>query len=55
LLQLLVVHWRPAQQVFATTDLLPKDWVLAFAVASSVLLLDEGRKLLQRHWPARRG
>jgi Ca2+-transporting ATPase len=55
LLQLLVVHWRPAQQVFATTDLLPKDWALAFAVASSVLLLDEGRKLLQRHWPARRG
>lgn len=51
LLQLLVVHWGPAQQVFATVDLAAEDWALAFAVASSVLLLDEARKLLWRYLP----
>ena len=52
LLQLLVVHWGPAQQVFATVDLAAEDWALAFAVASSVLLLDEARKLIWRCLPA---
>jgi Ca2+-transporting ATPase len=47
-LQALVVHWRPAQAVFGTTDLLPADWVLAALVASSVLMLDEARKLAVR-------
>jgi Ca2+-transporting ATPase len=50
LLQVLVVHWAPAQQVFATTDLLAKDWLLAVLVASSVLLLDEARKLIWHVW-----
>jgi P-type Ca2+ transporter type 2C len=44
-LQVLVVHWGPAQAIFRTTDLALTDWALAVAVASSVLLLDEARKL----------
>ena len=44
-LQVLVVHWGPAQAVFRTTDLSLADWGLALSVASSVLLLDELRKL----------
>lgn len=44
-LQVLVVHWAPAQAVFGTTDLAAADWALAAAVASSVLLLEEARKL----------
>ncbi len=44
-LQVLVVHWGPAQAVFRTTDLSLADWGLALLVASSVLLLDELRKL----------
>ena len=45
-LQALVVHWTPAQAIFDTTALSAEDWALAFAVASSILLLDEGRKLM---------
>jgi Ca2+-transporting ATPase len=47
-LQVLVVHWTPAQSVFRTTDLTLEDWGLAALVASSVLVFDEGRKLLAR-------
>lgn len=54
LLQLVVVYWAPAQAIFATTDLRLQDWGLAFAVASSVLLLDELQKLLRRWLLARR-
>ncbi len=43
-LQVLVVHWLPAQSVFGTAALDPVDWLKAVAVASSVLLLDEARK-----------
>ncbi len=52
LLQVLVVHWVPAQAIFRTTDLALADWGLAFAVGASVLLLEEGRKLALR--PGRR-
>jgi Ca2+-transporting ATPase len=45
-LQGLVVHWAPAQTIFDTTALSAEDWGLAFGVASSILLLDEGRKLM---------
>jgi Ca2+-transporting ATPase len=44
-LQAFVVHWPPAQQVFGLTALSLEDWVVAVAVASCVLLLEEGRKL----------
>jgi Ca2+-transporting ATPase len=47
-LQVLVVHWQPAQDVFNTTGLTLSDWGLAVLVASSVLWLDEGRKLALR-------
>jgi Ca2+-transporting ATPase len=43
-LQVLVVHWPPAQSVFGTTVLEFDDWFKAVAVASSVLLLDELKK-----------
>ena len=45
-MQMLAVHWAPAQAIFDTVDLKSDDWLLAIAVASSVLFLDEGRKLL---------
>ncbi|MEE4146807.1 MAG: calcium-translocating P-type ATPase, PMCA-type [Halieaceae bacterium] len=47
-LQVLVVHWGQAQLIFHTTDLAMTDWGLAVLVASSVLVLDEGRKLATR-------
>jgi Ca2+-transporting ATPase len=49
-LQVVAVHWPPAQAIFGTTDLRLDDWLLAAAVASSVLLLDEARKLLMCGW-----
>ena len=45
-LQVVAVHWAPAQAVFDTVDLTLADWLLAAAIASSTLLLDEARKLL---------
>jgi len=45
-LQVLVVHWGPAQAVFDTVDLSLTDWAWSIAIASSVLFLEEGRKLL---------
>ena len=50
-LQVLAVHWRPAQAIFGTTDLQMGDWLLSTAVASSVLLLDEARKFLACRLP----
>jgi len=47
-LQVIVVHWPPAQAIFDTTDLSAADWLLATAVASTVLLLEEARKLVAR-------
>jgi Ca2+-transporting ATPase len=47
-LQVLVVHWGPAQAIFDTVPLSLKDWALAVAIAASVLLLDESRKFLLR-------
>jgi len=44
-LQAVVVHWGPAQGIFHTVGLAAADWGLAFAVASTVLLLEEARKL----------
>ena len=45
-LQIVVVHWSPAQAVFDTVDLSLGDWLRATAIASSALLLEEARKLL---------
>ena len=47
-MQVVVVHWAPAQALFGTTDLAMDDWLRAALAASSVLLLDEARKLAGR-------
>jgi len=47
-LQVVVVHWPPAQEIFTTTHLGAIDWATCALVASSVLFLDEARKLLVR-------
>jgi len=46
LMQVAAVHWGPAQKIFDTVDLSLGDWLLSAAIASTVLLLEEGRKLL---------
>jgi Ca2+-transporting ATPase len=46
LLQILSIHWPPAQRIFHTAPLSAGDWLIAVAVASSVLILEELRKLL---------
>ena len=50
LLQVAVVHWEPAQALFDTVPLTGGDWLLATAIAASVLLFEEGRKLLAAAW-----
>jgi len=45
-LQVAAVYWPPAQTVFTTTALSIGDWLLAAAVAASILLIEEGRKLV---------
>ena len=47
-LQAVVVHWEPAQAVFDTVDLTLTDWMWSLAIASSVLFLEEARKLATR-------
>ena len=47
-LQVVVVHWGPAQSVFSTVDLSLYDWGLAALVAASVLVLEEVRMLVVR-------
>ena len=46
ILQILVIHWSPAQSIFYTTALTQQDWLIATGVAASVLILEELRKLL---------
>lgn len=48
--QVLVVHWGPLQEVFGTTWLYAWEWVVCIGVASSVLVFEEGRKMLARAW-----
>jgi len=45
-LQVAAVHWPPAQTVFTTTALSLYDWLIAASVAASILLIEEGRKLV---------
>jgi Ca2+-transporting ATPase len=45
-IQLVALNWAPAQALFNTTVLIPRQWLLAAGVASVVLWLEEGRKLL---------
>jgi len=43
-LQVVAVHWPPAQEVFKTTDLSAIDWGFAVGVAAQILLFEEARK-----------
>jgi Ca2+-transporting ATPase len=45
-LQVVAVHWGPAQAIFDTVDLTLSEWMVATAVASTTLFLEEARKLL---------
>jgi Ca2+-transporting ATPase len=47
-LQILVINWTPAQNIFKTTTLSQLDWLIAVAVASTILVLEELRKLLRQ-------
>ena len=48
ILQVLAVQWTPAHAIFDVEKLALGDWMLATLVASSVLVLEESRKLLLR-------
>lgn len=50
-LQVLAVHVNPVQDLFGTADLTVADWVLVTAVASSILWVEELRKLVVRRRP----
>ena len=54
-LQAMAVHWPPAQSIFGTTALTAVQWATAIGVASSVLVLEESRKVLARvlSWSSR--
>ena len=52
-LQVVAVHWAPAQAVFDTVDLTAFEWAIAVSVASTTLWLEEMRKLLLRVMIAR--
>ena len=45
-LQVVAVQWPPAQTLFGTQPLNFSNWVPGAAVASSILLLEESRKLM---------
>jgi Ca2+-transporting ATPase len=47
-LQVLIVHWAPAEAVFGTVPLDAGQWALCVAVAASVLLVEEVVKLAGR-------
>lgn len=49
-LQILATQWAPASAIFHTTGMAWQDWGIAAGVASSILLLEETRKLGQRGW-----
>jgi len=44
-LQVVAVHWPPAQSIFGTQSLSLGQWGIATGVAATILLLEEARKL----------
>jgi P-type Ca2+ transporter type 2C len=48
LLQVVVLYWGPAQQVFGTTAIGITEWGVALAVGSSVMIVDEIFKVAMR-------
>lgn len=49
-LQIAAIYWPFAQTIFHTTALDLQHWGMAVGVASSIILLDDGHKLLMRLW-----
>ncbi len=47
-LQIAVTHLGPLQRLFETTAITALNWAMCALVASSVLWIEEGRKLIQR-------
>jgi Ca2+-transporting ATPase len=47
-LQVLAVHLAPVQGVFGTTELTGGDWLAVLGVSSTVLWVEELRKLVAR-------
>ena len=47
-LQVLAVQWSVAQEIFETTGLTAGQWLIAVAVASSMPIVEELRKLIAR-------
>jgi Ca2+-transporting ATPase len=45
-LQIVAVHWPPAQAVFGMGGMGFADWGIAAAVAATILLLEERRKFV---------
>lgn len=54
ILQILVVHLGPLQGFFTTTALTPSQWLFAATVGSTVLWVEEARKLVSRGFAQRR-
>jgi Ca2+-transporting ATPase len=48
ILQVTIMQWTAAEVVFRTTALSLEDWGLATAIAASVLVLEEARKVLMK-------
>jgi Ca2+-transporting ATPase len=55
LLQILAVEWGPAREIFHTVPLSLTDWVRVVAIAASILVIEELRKLAARGVLALRG
>jgi P-type Ca2+ transporter type 2C len=45
-LQVVAVHWLPAQVIFGTQAMTSEDWMISISVAASILILEEARKLI---------
>ncbi len=54
-LQVIAVQWPPAQALFGTQALSLANWLLAASVASSILVLEESRKLFSLAFQKLRG
>jgi Ca2+-transporting ATPase len=54
LLQIAVTHLGPLQRLFDTTTITAANWAVCLLVASSVLWVEEARKLIRRTRTAKR-
>ena len=48
ILQIIAVHWPPAQSIFNTVALSANEWIVACAIAASVVILEELRKIIMQ-------